>query len=74
MNKKEEIDWQDLKHIIISFINEYYSDGNDSVIDKSQEQKNNKELNDIERKIIVSNDPFPNSVIKNFLPISFLNL
>ena len=52
VNKKEEIDWQDLKHIIISFINEYYSDGNDSVIDKSQEQKNNKELNDIERKII----------------------
>ena len=52
MNKKEQIDWQDLKHIIISFINEYYSDGNDSVIDKSQEQKNNKELNDIERKII----------------------
>ena len=30
----------------------------------------NKEvLEDIERKIIVSNDPFPNSVIKNFLPI-----
>ena len=29
VNKNSEKDWEDVKHIIISFINEYYSDGVD---------------------------------------------
>ena len=28
VNKDEKIEWEDLKHIIISFINDYYSNGN----------------------------------------------
>ena len=34
VNKHEKIEWEDLKHIIISFINDYYSNGNEIVIDK----------------------------------------
>ena len=39
VNKKEEINWDDLKHIIISFINEFYSEGRECVINNTQ--KNN---------------------------------
>ena len=34
VNKEEKIEWEDLKHIIISFINDYYSSGNEIVLDK----------------------------------------
>ena len=39
VNKKEEINWDDLKHIIISFINEFYSEGRECVIDNTQKNK-----------------------------------
>ena len=34
VNKKEEFDWEDIKHIVISHINEYYSEGNKFIIAK----------------------------------------
>ena len=51
VNKKSEIEWQDLKHIIISYINEFYSSGNELVIDDKSE-KNVSEFKEIEKKII----------------------
>ena len=50
VNKEEKIQWEDLKHIIISFINDYYSDGNEIVIDKESKNSLNKDLSDIEKK------------------------
>ena len=52
VNKKEEIHWDELKHIIISFINEYYSEGNESVIIKKNDNATDGGLKDIEKKII----------------------
>ena len=52
VNKDEKIDWEDLKHIIISFINDYYSNGNEIVIDKESKNSQNINLSDIEKKII----------------------
>ena len=52
VNKDEAIDWEDLKHIIISFINDYYSNGNEIVIDKESYNSLNLNLSDIEKKII----------------------
>ena len=52
VNKEEEIEWVDLKHIIISFINDYYSNGNEIVIDKESKSSSNLNLSDIEKKII----------------------
>ena len=52
VNKDEKIDWEDLKHIIISFINEYYSNGNEIVLDKESNNSINKDLSEIEKKII----------------------
>ena len=52
VNKDENVKWEDIKHIIISFINEYYSSGNDIVIDKNKKVNQEKDLLDIEKKII----------------------
>ena len=52
VNKKENINWEDLKHIIISFINDYYSNGNEIVIDKKSKSSSKLSLSDVEKKII----------------------
>ena len=54
VNKNENINWEDIKHIVISLINEYYQLGNEFVIDKDFNKKENvsKNLIDIEKKII----------------------
>ena len=52
VNKQEKIEWEDLKHIIISFINDYYSNGNEIVIDKKTISSTKLSLSDVEKKII----------------------
>ena len=52
VNKQEKIEWEDLKHIIISFINDYYSNGNEIVIDKKTISSLKLNLSDVEKKII----------------------
>ena len=39
VNKHNEFEWEDLKHIIISFINDYFANGNENVISKNEETK-----------------------------------
>ena len=51
VNKKDKVNWEDLKHIIISFINDYYSNGNDVVLEDSV-NSNNNDFPEIEKKII----------------------
>ena len=52
VNKDEKTEWEDLKHIIISFINDYYSDGNEIVLDKESKNSQIKDLSDVEKKIV----------------------
>ena len=52
VNKDEQIKWEDLKHIIISFINDYYGRGNEIVIDSNKITSPETQLSEIERKII----------------------
>ena len=52
INKNDNIDWNDIKHIVISLINEFYEQGNDLIIDKNLDKNSNKDLKDIEKKII----------------------
>ena len=52
VNKQEKIEWEELKHIIISFINDYYSNGNEIVIDKKSISSSKLSLSDVEKKII----------------------
>ena len=51
VNKKENIKWDEIKHIVISLINDFYSDGNEFVIDNNLKDEN-KDFKDIEKKII----------------------
>ena len=51
INKKEIIKWDEIKHIVISFINDFYSEGKEFVIDESLEEQNSN-LNELEQKII----------------------
>ena len=51
VNKNVSIKWDDIKHIVISLINDFYYDGKEFVIDKNLEEQNSK-LSDIEQKIV----------------------
>ena len=52
VNKDEKTNWEDLKHIIISFINDYYASGNEIVIDSNKISSTETQLSEIEKKII----------------------
>ena len=52
VNKKEGINWDDLKHIIISFINEYYAEGREYIVSNAQENNSENDLKEIEKKIV----------------------
>jgi|TARA_B110000881_G_scaffold66439_1_gene57502 Fe-S cluster biogenesis protein NfuA len=52
INKEEKTDWEDIKHIVISLINEFYSNGKEFVIDKNLDGKEQVNLIEIEKKII----------------------
>jgi Fe-S cluster biogenesis protein NfuA len=51
VNKSDQIKWEEIKHIVISFINDFYSDGKEFVIDENIKQ-NKSNLNEIEQKIV----------------------
>ena len=52
VNKDEKTNWEDLKHIIISFINDYYGRGNEIVIESNKITSPETHLSEIEKKII----------------------
>ena len=51
VNKNENIKWDEIKHIVISLINDFYADGKEFVIDENIEHKDS-ELSEIEEKIV----------------------
>jgi len=53
INKHDDTSWDDIKHIVISLINDFYSSGREFVIDQSlNEGLEKKDLKEIEKKII----------------------
>ena len=51
VNKEDLIKWDDIKHIVISLINDFYSDGKEFVIDENLNNQNS-DLGEIEKKIV----------------------
>ncbi len=51
VNKNDKIQWDDIKHIVISLINDFYVNGKEFVIDKNLTQEN-QSTSEIEEKII----------------------
>ena len=39
VNKNQNIDWEDIKHIVISLINEFFEEGNELIVDKNLNNK-----------------------------------
>ena len=52
VNKEKDIEWENIKHIIISHINEFYAEGNETVIKNKKNDSNFNNYNEVERKII----------------------
>ena len=52
VNKKENTNWEDVKHIVISLINEFYSDGKEFILDKKLDNKKQANFDEIEKQII----------------------
>ena len=51
INKSNETPWEEIKHIVISLINDFYSSGKEFVIDKDLNE-DDRNLEDIEKRII----------------------
>ena len=51
VNKNENTKWEEVKHIVISFINDFYADGKEFVIDENVKEEISN-LNEIEEKIV----------------------
>ena len=51
VNKKESIKWDEIKHIVISLINDFYADGKEFVIDENIKEED-LDLSEIESKIV----------------------
>ena len=53
INKDKNVNWEDIKHIAISLINEFYESGKEFVIDKNiNENHPEKNLLEVEKQII----------------------
>ena len=51
INKYDDTSWDEIKHIVISLINDFYSSGKECVVENSLIE-NNENLKDIEKKIV----------------------
>ena len=51
VNKSDQTRWDEIKHIVISFINDFYSDGKEFVIDENIKEEKS-DLDEIEQKIV----------------------
>ena len=52
INKYDDTSWDEIKHIVISLINDFYSSGKECVIENSLVDESKKDLLEIEKKII----------------------
>ena len=51
INKYDDVSWDEIKHIAISLINDFYSSGKECVVENTLIE-NNENLKDIEKKIV----------------------
>ena len=52
INKKEEMVWEDIKHIVISLINDFYATGKEFVIVNELFEEKKEKYTEVEKKII----------------------
>ena len=52
VNKYDETSWDEIKHIVISLINDFYSSGKEFVVNNNLSENDNENFGEIEMKII----------------------
>ena len=52
INKIQDEKWENIKHIVISYLNEFYDEGNEFIINKKSELEDSNDYGEIENKII----------------------
>ena len=71
VNKYDDVAWDEIRHIVISLINDFYSNGNNYVINKSLKEENN-DYSEIETKIVkILNEKIRPAVAKDGGDIKF---
>ena len=71
INKYDDTSWDEIKYIVISLINDFYSSGKECVVEKTLIE-NNENLKDIEKKIVkILNDKIRPAVAKDGGDIKF---
>ena len=71
INKYDDVSWDEIKHIVISLINDFYSSGKDCVINKDPKEEN-ENLEEIEKKIVkILNEKIRPAVAKDGGDIKF---
>lgn len=74
INKKDNVDWDDIKHIAITLINEFYDDGKELVLDKNSEKEVSQNYKEIEKQIIsILETKIKPAVAKDGGDIKFIN-
>ena len=73
INKYDHTSWDEIKHIVISLINDFYSKGKECVIDNELKEKN-ENLQEIEKKIVkILDEKIRPAVAKDGGDIKFKN-
>ena len=71
INKYDDIEWEEIKHIVISLINDFYSSGKESVVENNL-QESLENLEEIEKKIVqILNEKIRPAVAKDGGDIKF---
>ena len=71
INKYDDVEWDEVKHIVISLINDFYSHGKECVIEEDLNETN-KDLKEIEKRIIkILNEKIRPAVAKDGGDIKF---
>ena len=52
VNKSQDEKWENIKHIVISHLNEYYGNGNEFIINRNNPSNDLEDYGEIEKKII----------------------
>ena len=52
VNKDENINWEDIKHIILALLNEYYTNGKEIILEEKPQRENVENYQEIEKQII----------------------
>ena len=74
VNKNENIKWDEIKHIVISLINDFYADGKEFLIDENIKEED-LDLSEIESKIVkILEEKIRPAVARDGGDIKFLSL